>query len=202
MNQTWTEAPHLFQATPPTPPDIEPALQTRAKRPASGTSSPELKRPRTIGGSFSNSLIPHRPQDKPSEAVPNPARSFATAANLETTYSYQNAARILKGDPLEIQQRGGVYAKIFLAIERSDQFQRICYYAFAKLHKKGTSVDPIVKEIQDVLQLPTQDIKQKIYHFLHIGNRWATIVEQFASIVEGVPQQLTGLLCLLRSAFT
>jgi len=157
--------------------------------------------------SVSNDLIPHQSQRRPPEAVLDSTRTFATATvpNLETTYSPQNAATVLKGDPLEVQPGRSIFVDIYLAIERCDQFQRLCYYAFAKLHKKGTPVDPIVKEIDDVLGRlcrPSSDTRKKVYHFLHLGNKWVEIVEQYASIVQGVPQQLTGLVCLLGSAST
>ena len=198
LNRTWKEAPYLIQVSPPLEP--EPAFHTPAKRPTSGTSRAR-KRPRTPYSSFPNILTRHLPQDQQSEIFPHPTQSFATvtASSLQTTYSDQNAAGILRVNPFEIQQLG-IYTKIYLAIQRSDRFQRICYYAFAKLHEKNKSIDPIVKEIQYVLHLPPEYTKQRVYHFLHLGNKWAAIIEQFASIVEGFPQQLTGLLSLLGSA--
>ena len=188
----------MIQVSPSSEP--EPTFHTPAKRPKSGTQA--RKRLRTPHSSFPNILTRHLPQDQQSEIFPHPTQSIApvTASSLEKTYSSENAAGILRGKPLEIQQQGKIYTKIYLAIERSDQFQRICYYAFAKLHKKGTSVDPIVKEIKDVLHLPAEDTKQRVYHLLSVGNKWAEIISQFASIVEDIPQQVIGLLSLLGSA--
>jgi hypothetical protein len=204
LRRTWSEAPQLFQADPPPPPIENPVVQARGKRPASGSAPRARKHPRTL----SDSLIPDRPRDQPSQVFSTPPLS-STAIDLVETYSYQIAARILgRGDRLDIQQgsgSGGVFARIFLAIERSDQkieiqqlFRRACCYAFAQLHKKGTSVDPIVQEIENELPL-AQDTRQKVYHIFRIGTKWVAIVEQFASIVNRASQQLTGLLCLLGS---
>lgn len=97
------------------------------------------------------------------------------------------------------------FVRIFLAAERSEQkleiqqcFRKPSCNAFASLHEKGTSVEPIVQEINDALR-PRQDIKPKGYEFLRIGTKWLTIVEEFASIIESTPQHATGLLCLLGS---
>ena len=99
--------------------------------------------------------------------------------------------------------------RIFVAIEQSERkvrvqqlFRRVCCYGLALLHKKGTSIDPVVWEIQNALPHAQHNIRQKVYHILRIGTKWAAIIEQFASILSCVPQELTGLLCLLGSAST
>lgn len=198
LKRTWSEAPHLFHATPPTPPDIvNPVVQARGKRSASGSAPRARKHPRRLSRSSSNNVILERPRDQPSEGFLGQSPSAAT--RLEKTYSNQDVVISLEADnQLNIRQGDGVYLRVFRAIQRADQFQRICSYVFAKLHKKGTSVDPIVEEIQDAL--PAEDTREKVYHFIHIGNKWAGIVEQFASIVNTPSKQLTGLLCLLGSA--
>jgi hypothetical protein len=131
--------------------------------------------------------------------------------DLVGTYSYQSAARAIGGtgklDPALDHQAGGhpggVFASIFLAIERIDRrveihqlFRRVYCYAFAQLQKKGTSVDPIVREIQHALPL-VQDTRQKVYYILRLGAKWTAIVHEFGSITRHPPQELTGLLCLL-----
>jgi hypothetical protein len=99
------------------------------------------------------------------------------------------------------------FVRIFLAVERSDQnieiqqlFRRICCYVAARLHAKHTSVDLIVREIENAVPAGG-DIRQKVYNILRIGTKWLSIVEDFKSIT-GDPQQLTGLLCLFNSAST
>jgi hypothetical protein len=206
LNRTLLEAPHLFQANPPAPQPIEnPGAQERVTRPAPGLAPQARKRQRTLP----DSLIPGRPQGRPLQLTSTPPLS-STVTDLVKTYSYQYAERAIgRADALDIQQgsgSSGSFAKVFHAIERTDQkieihqlFRRACCYAFAQLHEKGTSVDPIVQEIKN--ELPQiQDARNKVYNILRIGAKWVAIVEQFGSIVNRTPQQVTGLLCLLRSA--
>ncbi|KND92894.1 hypothetical protein TOPH_02403 [Tolypocladium ophioglossoides CBS 100239] len=213
LTQTWKEAPHLFRVPPLSPPDVEnPTVQRRTKRSTTGTASRVRKHPRTLPALSSNNLIPDRSRDQPSQACNSEPPLSSTIINLVNTYSYQNAVRVFGiGDGLDIQHgtgSSGVFVRVFLAIERGDQkieiqqvFRRICCYAFAQLHRKGISVDPIVQEIENALPL-VQDTRQKVYHILRIGTKWVAIVEKFGSIVNRTPPQLTGLLCLLGSGST
>ncbi|KAI5455730.1 hypothetical protein BGZ63DRAFT_136907 [Mariannaea sp. PMI_226] len=177
LKRTSAEAPHLFQARKRSASGLAPGRQRTQVQPVRATLS----------------LSP-------------------TAADLIRTYSSQNALKVFGegGNRLDIQQGGssGVFVRIFLVIGRSDQkievqqiFRRACCYAFAQLHKKGTSVDPIVQEIENALPL-ARDTRQKVYNILRIGTKWVTILETFASILDCAPQQLTGLLCVLGSAST
>ncbi|KAF5619782.1 hypothetical protein F52700_11610 [Fusarium sp. NRRL 52700] len=133
------------------------------------------------------------------------------AATLVQSYSPCNAKRLFGEEGysrLDIQERPGsdsISVKIFLAIKRSDEkgeiqglYRRICCYVFAKLHQKHKSIDPIVEEIENALQLVI-DARVKVYHYLRIGAKWGTVLETFSSILNRTPQQVTGILCLLGS---
>lgn len=182
MKRVWEEAPQLFQ-NPSRPNPHNVLLQTRARAVESIT-APQKRRHTRIS----------------SNNIQTPILSVATAtvSKLEKTYSDRHATSI-STTPLNIQWKGSIYLKLFCAIEQSDHLQRICYYAFAQLHKKGTSVNRIVKEIEDAM--PRADARAKVYRFLHIGTRWMEIVDHFGSIVAS-QQQLAGLLCLLESGST
>lgn len=106
----------------------------------------------------------------------------------------------------EIQPADSIYARLFLAIDRTDKkikiqqlFRRTCCYAFAKLHPKGRSLNLILGEIKDAL--PFLEVsRNKIYHILRVGTKWIETIEQFATIATLRLHQATGLLCLLESA--
>lgn len=183
-----------------------PVVRAKGKRAASDTAPLSRKHPRTLSDSSSKSLIPSQPREQPLQIIPSLSPN---AADLVKTYSYKNAVTVFGESGLDILQGtdcGGVFVKLFLIIERSDPkielqqlFRRTCCYAFAKLHEKGASVDPMVQEIENTLPL-AQRTKERVKGILRAGTKWITIVEQFASIVNRAPQQLTGLLCPLRSA--
>ncbi|KAL2172252.1 hypothetical protein VTG60DRAFT_6630 [Thermothelomyces hinnuleus] len=144
LRRAWSEAPHLFDANPPTRPDIQnPVVRVRGKRSAPGSGHPERNHPRTLP----DSPIPDRLQDQPSQAISASPLS-PTAVNLVGTYSYENAVRVLgSGDGFDRQLGDGscgVFARVFLAIERSDHkveiqqlFRRACCYTFAQLHNSS-----------------------------------------------------------------
>jgi hypothetical protein len=223
LKRTLSEAPRLFQADPPTPPDNTPqplpqarprsrrkrrlensVVQTRGRRPAYNSVLPAQEQPRT----HSDTLIPDQPRDQQSQLLFAPPLS-STTNSLIGTYSCQTAVRIFaQGDGLSTQQgttTSPISVRIFIAIERSDQkieiqqlYRRACYYAFAQLHTKGSSVDSIVQEIENELPI-VQDARRKVYNILRIGTKWMAIVEEFASIINHTPQQVIGLLYLLGS---
>ncbi len=201
LKQAWAEASHLFGDISLAPArSKQPSLSRQASRP-----------PATLRRALDN--------DSPASCSPSPlgagdrvvaAATHPAVRDLVGTYSYQSAARAI-GGPGSLRHQtggdvGGVFASIFLAIERIDRkaeihqlFRRVYCYAFAQLHEKGTSVDPIVQEIQDALPL-VQDARQKVYYILRLGAKWTAIVHEFASISRSPPQELTGLLCLLGAA--
>jgi hypothetical protein len=134
----------------------------------------------------------------------------SAVADLVKTYDYQNAVQAVARPVEPHLQRGsgpgGILARVFVVIEQTDEnikvhqlFRRACCYVFAQLHQKGSSTDWIAEQIEnDVPHI--QDARTKVYNILRVGRKWGAIVEQFASIVNRTPQQLTGLLCLLESA--
>jgi hypothetical protein len=100
---------------------------------------------------------------------------------------------------VDIQQSDRIYVRIFRAVEQVDDFRRICAYALAKAHQKGTTVTPIVEGINETT-LAGNCAQNKVYNYLSIGNRWVAIVDLFASIVKLQPEEVTGLMALLKSA--
>ncbi|KAL2693528.1 hypothetical protein Neosp_000088 [[Neocosmospora] mangrovei] len=210
LKRTLKEAAHLFQANPLTPPDTErPVARARRKRSGSSLTPRVPKQLRKLPSSYSTSVITLRARDQSRQVTTSLSSS---ARDLVKTYSYQNAVKTFRGGKLEVQQKDGdtgLFVRIFLAIEGTDQkievqqlFRRTCCYGFAQLHEKGTSIDQIVHEIEDALPHDRKTIRQKVYNIHRIGAKWVAIIQQFASILQRAPQQLTGLLCLLGSPST
>ncbi|KPM35473.1 hypothetical protein AK830_g11102 [Neonectria ditissima] len=121
-------------------------------------------------------------------------------SKLIDTYSYEYAVKLFKGDKLDTQQissEGRPYTRIFLAIERNNQkievqqlLRRVYCYTFALLHPKGTSIDPIVQEINNALPHTQQSVREKVYNILRIGERWKEIINDFLSILSPESQAI------------
>lgn len=182
-------APHLFQ-TEPTP--------TRKKRSASSTILRAQKLPKIAP--YSNYAI----EDKSSKGT----LSFPLHVDgLENTYIAQKPDKDTRyhGQLQRYSGNATTTASLFLAIDGIDEkiefgqlLCRIYCYVFAELHPKGTSVDPIVRDVHNVVS-PTSETKQKVYRFLYIGTKWGEIVNLFASINNVDKYEVLGLLSLLRS---
>ncbi|EGE08383.1 hypothetical protein TEQG_07493 [Trichophyton equinum CBS 127.97] len=141
-----------------------------------------------------------------------PETDSTSVVALENTYPHRDLEDILQtGDHYSLKPVPPDFIKtvnIILAIEQSEQIiqikqlsKRIYYYALAKLHPKGTSVDAIVEQVQSVLK-HDKNIRSKVYNYLRIGSRWSAIIEWFAFIVyKSVSQkstaELTGIFCVL-----
>jgi hypothetical protein len=196
LKRSCIEAPFLFQEASASAPH-----RTRAKR-KRVESELSPKQPRKLSTSLRRS--PNSAQLQLSQS----AASFSpSAAQLVSTYSYTEAAKAFGNEiGFEIQPADSNFARLFLAIERTDKtakiqqlFRRTCCYAFAKLHAKGTSVDPIILEIKNALPL-IEVSRTKIHNILRTGTKWIEIIEQLATIATFRLHQVTGLLCLLDSS--
>ncbi|KAK8076088.1 hypothetical protein PG994_003360 [Apiospora phragmitis] len=181
---------HLFPTQQPASRHKRPAPEPLPPRP-----SPQLL------SSSSNNLVPASPSEQSQYSPPLPDPE---ALSLARTYSTKD----LVGNDycLDISQSGSKAALLFRAIERSNRniqtqkfVRRICCYAFAQLHKKNTSISPIVQEIKK--EFPNdQDTTTKVQNILRVGRKWVETVQCLGSIVERNPGELTGLLCLLEPA--
>ncbi|OJD12144.1 hypothetical protein AJ78_07215 [Emergomyces pasteurianus Ep9510] len=171
---------------------------------------PPKKRPKTSSdSSFGSTQGKDVSQGPPVDATQDLA---AIASNLEKTYPNEKLEAILKSTVhhriQEVPPQFAAAVNIILAIERSDQIievkqlsKRVSYYALAKLHPKGKSVDEIVEQVFE----NDKDIKRKVYHYLRLGNKWWTIVESVRSILSDIlstklsETQVTGIFCVLRA---
>ncbi|KAK0368392.1 LipA and NB-ARC domain-containing protein, partial [Colletotrichum limetticola] len=110
--------------------------------------------------------------------------------------------------PLRPADQRDIYVRIFLAIEQSDQAlelrelsKRFHCYALARLHPKGTTIDPTVTRIKKATS-DYDGVRQKVYNILWMGRKWATTVGLLDSIIAaanisvGVPS-LLGILWVL-----
>ncbi|OJD19200.1 hypothetical protein AJ78_00813 [Emergomyces pasteurianus Ep9510] len=171
---------------------------------------PPKKRPKTSSdSSFGSTQAKDVSQGTSVDAVQDLP---AIVSNLEKTYPNEKLEAILKSTVhhriQEVPPQFTAAVDIILAIERSDQVievkqlsKRVSYYALAKLHPKGTSVDDIVEQVFE----NDKDIKRKVYHYLRLGNKWWTIVESVRSILSDIlstklsESQVTGIFCVLRA---
>lgn len=113
---------------------------------------------------------------------PDPAAVVA----LQRTYPYQDLEDLLIAKHHYIEVVPPHFASVvnvILTIEQSDLVieikklsKRIYFYALAKLHPKGTSVDEIVERVQSALK-HVKNIRSKVYNYLRIGSRWRAIIE-------------------------
>lgn len=152
-------------------------------------------------------------QELPSSSNLRALHEADDIGELERSYPCRALQRVLPAADSEVcllrhANQRDIYVRIFLAIEESDQaielrqlLKRFYCYALAKLHPKGTSIDPIIERIKDAI--PTDNgIEQKIYNVLWTGRKWATIIKLLDSVVAaanisiGVPS-LLGVLCIL-----
>lgn len=171
---------------------------------------PPKKRPKKSSDSSSGSTQGKDvSQGPPVDALQDLA---AIVSNLEKTYPNEKLEAILKSTVhhriQEVPPQFAAAVNIILAIERSDQIievkqlsKRVSYYALAKPHPKGKSVDEIVEQVFE----NDKDIKRKVYHYLRLGNKWWTIVESVRSILSDIlstklsETQVTGIFCVLRA---
>ncbi|KAJ0163185.1 hypothetical protein CTA2_3380 [Colletotrichum tanaceti] len=206
LQKAYSKAAHLFTASRPTR-----RIHKRASNPSRG----------------SVQLVPDAAQGLVRRGTDGqPAQQAWSQTNevneLESSYPCQSLEQALDargGRQLSAPESaaGGqnhIYVRIFLAVERSDQAielrqlsRRFHCYSLAQLHPKGTSVDPIVKRIKDVV---THDdgIKKKVYNILWVGRQWAAIVELLDSIAKAAnisvnaAPSLLGVLCVLGKGST
>ncbi|KAF1346336.1 hypothetical protein EJ07DRAFT_160543 [Lizonia empirigonia] len=198
LKRSCADAPFLFQASASAP------HHTRAKRKRveSEPSPRPPKQPRKLSIS-----LPRSPDSTQLQLSQSTGSLSPTAAQLISTYSYNEAVKAFGNRiEFEIQPADSIFARLFLAIERTDKevkirqlYRRTCCYVFAKLHTKGTSVDPIILEIKNALPL-IEVSRTKIHNILRAGTKWIEILEQLATIATFRLHQATGLLCLLESA--
>ena len=162
----------------------------------------------TLSAPSSRSVILDQPRQQLSQ---DPALLSKSVHDLVKTYSCQIAKTVFEAGTkrLDIQQGSGVFVRLYLSIEQSVQnieahqlVRRTCCYSFALLHQKCTSIDPIIKEIQNALPHGQNSVRDQVYNVLRIGEKWKTIIGDFASILNRDPQHVRGLLCLLGSAST
>ncbi|EGE01159.1 hypothetical protein TEQG_00211 [Trichophyton equinum CBS 127.97] len=217
-----TEAELFTENSPGAASDTAPA----PKRSSSLTFAPTASRKRSRRLSDSSpsrcdeSRMEHHPENVQIATAELPSADQDTALEpdhaaiiaLENTYPHQELEDILTTNHRRIGEVPADLAAIvdiIYAIEQSDQAieikklsKRIYYYALAKLHPKGTSVDDIVERTQCALK-HVKNIRSKVYHYLRIGSRWIAIIHWFAFIVGGTSRQLsedqlTGILCVLK----
>ncbi|KAI0572219.1 hypothetical protein Alg130_10587 [Pyrenophora tritici-repentis] len=195
LQQAWSEAPHLFLVVAACP-------KTRKRKKSSQLCLDWPAEPAPQATLFPPSI------SSPSQLLPFPSAEqpqSSVVGNLVNTYVEQDAAIQI---PSSLQRlcEYGINTRVFLAVEQIDQeishqiaFRRIYSVAFAQQHQSCTSIAPIVKEIE--YELPgTQGVNGKVKRMLHIGNKWLAIIRTFASVVDTVPEHLTGLISLLSSA--
>jgi hypothetical protein len=198
LKRWCADAPFLFQASASAPH----RTRVKRKRVESEPSPRPTKQPRKLPIS-----LPRRPDSTQLQLSQGTGSLSPTAAQLIRTYSYNKAVKAFGNEiEFEIQSANSSSAKLFLTIEQNDTkvkiqqlFRRTCCYAFAKLHAKGCSVDPIVKEIQNAL--PHIEVtKAKISNILRVGTKWIEIIKQLENVTTFRSHQATGLLCLLETA--
>lgn len=89
------------------------------------------------------------------------------------------------------------------AVESRLRLQRILCFALAKLPFNALSrAFELVQQTTDYDMPRSRISKQHAYRWVHIGNKWTTILSTFASIVAATPHEVTGLLCALGSVST
>lgn len=168
LTKVWKQAPHLFQSA------------STVVRPQTTSAVVGVKR-RSL---CTDSLPEQRPKHK-----------LSYSSRLQKTYSAEGIPT--RQTTVLGLQKESVYLRLFRAIEKSEDFRRFCAYTFAQLHIKGTSIDPILDEIQHATSATPKDTRDKVYKILQRGERWAEIVVVFASISQRKPEEVVGLLCLL-----
>ncbi|KAI3320953.1 hypothetical protein HD806DRAFT_504076 [Xylariaceae sp. AK1471] len=190
LRSTYEEAPHLFHDTQLTPPNINnPAVARQQKRsvPASSSVFRKSRRPSPVLGS----------PTPPAQPFNTPCSKSIT---LEKTYDHQKTRPLpTENDDLLVPEQHSIYVRIFVVLDKSDVLQRICCYVLAKLHQKGISVDFTAQEIRNALHKPLDLTKRQIYNILTKGNKWVSLLEVFASIANGRPDELLGFLGLFCS---
>jgi hypothetical protein len=197
LKRSYTDTPFLFQASTS-------AHHTRAKRKRveSEPSPRSPKQPRKLSIS-----LPQSPDSTQLQLSQSTESLSPTTAQLISTYSYNEAVKAFTNKTeFEIQPAGSIFTRLFLTIKRTDKkvkiqqlFRRTCCYAFAKLHAKGTSIEPIILEIKNALPL-IEVSRTKIHNILRAGTKWIKILEQLTTIATFRLHQATSLLCLLDSA--
>ena len=88
------------------------------------------------------------------------------------------------------------FVRLFIAIEKIDISKRACCYAFANLHRKGSTIKPILEAINNAIQ-PAAATSDKVYEILKTGRRWAAILEAFESLLGNQRAASKSLLYLL-----
>ncbi|KAL2276404.1 hypothetical protein FJTKL_00918 [Diaporthe vaccinii] len=213
LEEALRQLPFSQPPDPPTQPAGITLDPRRPKRKGFATRNTETRRatklPRlqdTTSGPLRTSCLPDRQSNTTScSQLPERARLLLVKCSYD-----QDVDRLSLGIKLNNNIAAGTdqlttATRIFNAIEEIEKkvdnqlrMQRILCYALARLHTITTSLDPIRLITQDAGGNP-KHTKKRLSHWIHIGRRWAKILQWFASSAGKTLDQVTGIFYTLES---